>query len=56
MGLPVIKYLENRRTDDIGTYVFPGQGDENAFGSFPNHWKRIFEDTPLSDIPPRPTA
>jgi integrase len=52
IGLPVVEYLENRRTDDSGTYVFPGQGDDNAFGSFPNHWKRIFEDTPLSDVTP----
>jgi integrase len=52
IGLPVIEYLENRRTDDIGTYVFPGRGDDNAFGSFPNHWKKIFDDTPLADITP----
>jgi hypothetical protein len=50
--LPVVEYLENLRTDDSGTYVFAGQGGDNAFGSFPNHWKRIFEDTPLSDVTP----
>ncbi|MBX9822154.1 MAG: tyrosine-type recombinase/integrase, partial [Afipia birgiae] len=33
-------------------YVFPGQGDDNAFGSFPNHWEKIFEDTSLADITP----
>lgn len=52
IGLPVVEYLENRRTDDVGTYVFPGQGDDNAFGSFPNHWEKIFDDTPLADITP----
>lgn len=52
IGLPVVEYLENRRAKAIGTYVFPGLGDDNAFGSFPNHWKKIFEDTPLSDITP----
>jgi integrase len=52
IGLPVVEYLENLRTDDSGTYVFAGQGGDNAFGSFPNHWKRIFEDTPLSDVTP----
>jgi hypothetical protein len=52
IGLPVVEYLERRRTDDVGTYVFPGQGDDNAFGSFPNHWKRLFEDSPLSDVTP----
>jgi integrase len=50
IGLPVVEYLERRRTDDVGTYVFPGQGEDNAFGSFPNHWKHIFEDSPLSDV------
>jgi hypothetical protein len=50
--LPVVEYLERRRTDDVGTYVFPGQGEDNAFGSFPSHWKRIFEDSPLSDVTP----
>ena len=27
IGLPVVEYLERRRTDDVGTYVFPGQGE-----------------------------
>jgi hypothetical protein len=31
---------------------FPGQGEDNAFGSFPSHWKHIFEVSPLSDITP----
>lgn len=52
IGLPVVEYLENRRADAVGTYVFPGQGDDNAFGSFPNHWEKIVEDTPLADITP----
>src|SRR5437879_3962125 len=52
IGLPVVEYLERRRTESVGTYVFPGQGDDNAFGSFPNHWKHLFEDSPLSDITP----
>jgi integrase len=52
VGLPVIEYLERRRTDDVGTYVFPGQGENNAFGSFPNYWKHLFEDSPLSDVTP----
>ncbi len=52
IGLPVVEYLENRRVDAVGTYVFPGQGDDNAFGSFPNHWEKIFEDTSLADITP----
>ncbi len=52
IGLPVVEYLDRRRTDDVGTYVFPGQGEDNAFGSFPNHWKHIFKDSPLSDVTP----
>lgn len=52
IGLPVVEYLENRRDDTLGTYVFPGQGDHNSFGSFPNHWEKIFDDTPLADITP----
>jgi hypothetical protein len=45
--LPVIEHLERRRTTALGTYVFPGQGEDNVFGSFPNHWKQLFEDSPL---------
>ena len=52
IGLPVVEYLEQRRTDDVGTYVFPGQGEDNAFGSFPNHWEQLFENPPLSDVTP----
>jgi site-specific recombinase XerC len=36
----------------VGTYVFPGQDGDNAFGSFPNHWKHIFKDSSLSDVTP----
>ncbi|MCP2821029.1 integrase, partial [Salmonella enterica subsp. enterica serovar Typhimurium] len=52
IGLPVVEYLEARRKERSGTYVFPGQGDDNAFGSFPNHWEQIFADTALADITP----
>jgi integrase len=52
IGLPVVEYLERRRTDGLGTYVFPGQREDNAFGSFPNHWKQLFEDSPLSNVTP----
>jgi integrase len=48
--LPVVEYLERRRTDDVCTYR--GQGEDNAFGNFPNHWKHTFEDSPLSDVTP----
>jgi integrase len=52
IGLPVVEYFENRRSSDVGTYVFPGQGEDNAFGSFPNHWNKLFADTPLAGITP----
>lgn len=52
IGLPVVEYLEERRKGATGTYVFPGQGEDNAFGSFPNHWEQIFEDSPLADVTP----
>jgi hypothetical protein len=50
--LPVVEYLERRRVKTAGTYVFPGQGEDNAFGSFPNHWKQLFKNSPLSDVTP----
>ncbi|WP_374253001.1 tyrosine-type recombinase/integrase [Xanthobacter sp.] len=52
IGLPVVEYLEERRKSAAGTYVFPGQGEDNAFGSFPNHWEQIFEDSPLAGVTP----
>jgi integrase len=52
IGLPVVEYLEQRHTGDVGTYVFPGRGEDNAFGSFPNHWERLFKDSALSDVTP----
>lgn len=52
IGLPVVEYLEQRRENAKGTYVFPGQGEDNAFGSFPNHWEQLFKDSPLSDVTP----
>jgi integrase len=52
IGLPVVEFLEQRRRKSTGTYVFPGQGEDNAFGSFPNHWGQIFEGAALADITP----
>lgn len=52
IGLPVIAFLEARRKTATGTYVFPGQGEDNAFGSFANHWEQIFRKSPLSDVTP----
>lgn len=52
IGLPVVEYLEERRKTAAGTYVFPGQGEDNAFGSFPNHWEQIFNDSLLTGVTP----
>ncbi|MBG0793205.1 tyrosine-type recombinase/integrase [Methylocystis sp. H62] len=52
IGLPVIETLEAHRNSHAETYVFPGSGDDNAFGSFPNHWKQIFRKSPLADVTP----
>lgn len=52
IGLPVVEFLEERRKTVTGTYVFPGQGEDNAFGSSPNHWEQIFKDSPLAGVTP----
>ncbi len=52
IGLPVVEYLEDRCKRLTGTYVFPGQREDNAFGSFQNHWEQIFKNTPLADVTP----
>ncbi len=53
VGLPVIDYLEAVRLKRDGTYVFPGQGEDNAVGNFPQSWKKLFADTPLWDVTPQ---
>jgi integrase len=52
VGLPVVEFLETRRKVASGTYVFPGYGEDNAFGGFPNHWEQIFKNSSLSDVTP----
>jgi integrase len=52
IGIPVVEFLEGRRETVFGTYVFPGSGADNAFGSFPNHWEQIFRDSPLAGVTP----
>ncbi len=50
IGLPVVEYLDERIKSRTGMYVFPGRDANKAFGSFPNHWKKIFADSPLADV------
>lgn len=52
IGLPVVEYLEERRRTGFGDFVFPGRDGDAAFGSFPNHWKKIFSGSPLADVTP----
>ena len=52
VGLPVVEFMEARGKESAGSYVFPGLGDDNAFGSFPNHWKQIFRKSPLAGVTP----
>jgi len=52
IGLCVMEYLEERRSKVSKTYVFPGGGEDNPFGSFPNHWEKIFRNTALADVTP----
>lgn len=52
IGLAVVEYREDRRKTATGSYVFPGQGEDNAFGGFPNHGRRIFRDSPRADVTP----
>lgn len=52
IGLPVVESLESRRSDEAGTYVFPGYGDDNQFGGFYNHWVEIFAGSPLEGVTP----
>jgi integrase len=50
IGLPVIEFLEEHRLKRTGTFVFPGSAEDNAFGSFQNHWAKIFAASPLADV------
>lgn len=52
IGLPVVEGLEQHARSRAGTYVFPGQDEDNAFGGFPNHWEQIFRNSPLAGVTP----
>ncbi len=52
IGLPVVEYLESRRAEAESAFVFPGRDGDAAFGSFPNHWKKLFQDSPLAGVTP----
>jgi hypothetical protein len=45
IGLPVVEFLEMPLKMRTGLY-----GDDNAFGSFPNHWEQLFKNSPPFDV------
>jgi integrase len=52
IGLPVVEFMDARKSKKVGSYVFPGYRDDNAFGSFPNHWEQLFSKSSLSNFTP----
>jgi integrase len=52
IGLPVVEFMDARGREKVGSYVFPGYGDDNVFGSFPNHWEQLFRKSSLPEITP----
>jgi integrase len=52
IGLSVLEYFEGCRDGDAEGYVFPGWAEGKPFGSFPNHWTKILDETGLADITP----
>jgi integrase len=50
IGLPVVEFLESEQPYADGSYVFPGYGYDNFFGSFPNQWDLIFKGSPLDGV------
>ncbi len=52
IGLPVVEFLEGCATAPSRTYIFSGQGEDNPFGGFYNHWVEIFAGSPLEGVTP----
>ncbi|MGL4237902.1 tyrosine-type recombinase/integrase [Tabrizicola sp.] len=50
IGIPVVEFFEKHRQTQSEVYVFPGSRTAGPFGSFPNHWQRIFAGSALEDI------
>jgi integrase len=50
IGLPVVEFLECEQEYADGSYVFPGYGYDNPFGSFPNQWDLIFKGSALDGV------
>ncbi len=50
IGLSAIELLEERGKKTKSEYVFPGPRGAGPFGSFPNHWQKIFGRGELPDF------
>jgi len=50
IGLPVVEFLEAEHEAASGSYVFPGYGEDTAFGGFPRQWKQLLSGTPLEGV------
>jgi len=52
IGLSALEFLEARHGEQAENFVFRGRTGEAPFGSLPNHWAKLFENTALADITP----
>lgn len=51
VGLAALEAIDDRRVlEGYSPYLFPGRDIDTPFGSFPNHWDKIFKDSELSDV------
>ena len=52
VGLSVVEYLEGRKEDAVGPYVFPGLELGTHYGYFQTLWGQMFEGSPLAGVTP----
>lgn len=52
IGLPVVEFLEARRSDTIAGIVFEGTVEGKPLIGFPKHWRKILAGSPLAGITP----
>ncbi|AWC20857.1 Prophage CP4-57 integrase [Aminobacter sp. MSH1] len=52
VGLSVLDMTDGLRTDEPGTFVFPGTVEGKSLVGFPKYWKKVLKGTTLEDITP----
>ncbi|MBA8910135.1 tyrosine-type recombinase/integrase [Aminobacter sp. P9b] len=52
VGLSVLDLTDGLRTDEPGTFVFPGTAEGKSLGGFPKYWKKVLKGTTLEGITP----